>query len=247
MSNRGQDEIIKFAKANPKIYKSQQDDSERHWIKVNLVDRILKPLWEKFFAEIKPELIALFRRFDAVIPFLPFTEREQLVVADTVIRSYLARYRDPPQTDPSINQAHRRMIGNLIVHHSRKVSLLAGASYCAYEGASSLQKYAKNEISSLLATKYFNSELDTAPRVKVGDESKQECWIDIVAEERRCYVSFSPPQDTDDEENKDPPGTQMSKIKPKEESSKTPFNHEEDDTNPEKVRQGLLDFSFDES
>eukprot|EP00960_Hanusia_phi_P024208 713382-Hanusia_phi.AAC.3 len=244
MSNRGQEEIIKFAKANPTVYKSQQDDSDRHWIKVNLVERILKPLWEKFFVGIKPELVALFRRFDAVIPFLPFTEKEQLVVADTVIRSYLARYRDPPQTDPSINLAHRRMIGDLIVHHSRKVALLASESYCPFEGASSLQKYAKNEISSLLATKFFNTELDAAPKVKIGEEIKQECWIDVIPDEKRCHIAFSPPQESDEDEKKTPPGVQTP-AKMKSEDQQQPSTHsslhDEHEASPEEVRRARID------
>uniref|UniRef100_A0A6T7VQM6 AAA+ ATPase domain-containing protein n=1 Tax=Cryptomonas curvata TaxID=233186 RepID=A0A6T7VQM6_9CRYP len=193
MTNLGQKEIVEFAdKHRARIYERQLHDADLAWVQKELVDKEIKPLWERYLKGVSPEMVALYRRFNGIVPFLPFTEHEQVVVADTELRSYLQRYRDPPVLDDSVPLEKRRMVGNLIVHNSLRVARLAAKAYEVYEGASSLQKYAQN-VHGMLCSKELSGVLDEARRNK---RNLREIWLDIVDD--RVEIAFSKPSEDDD-------------------------------------------------
>ena len=76
--------------------------------------KTLRPLFTKFFAGIRADktLAAFTRRIDVIVPFLPFTEDEQLAAADTMIRRLLAEYRAPPVLVGPPDRL--RLIGNTV-------------------------------------------------------------------------------------------------------------------------------------
>ncbi len=193
MTNLGQEEIIQFSSEHKRVYQKQFDDEDLHWIQKELVGRLLEPKIIKFFSNIKSTLAALYRRFDKVIPFLPFTEEEQLVVGDTEIRSFLSRYREPPVTDEQVNLDERRILGNFLFHYTRSVVVMARSQYKPMEGASSLLKYVTNDVVSMLSEKYTTGDLKPAPPVQLGKRTVQQAWITIV--DGRCDVLFKEPKE----------------------------------------------------
>jgi hypothetical protein len=196
MSNLGQKQIVEFAENHKeRIYDRQFEEADYHWIGKELVEKQIKPVWEKFLESISDELLALYRRFDAVIPFLPFTGHEQVVVADTELRLYFADYRNPPDanlpdTTAAASHEKRRVVGNLIVNHTEQVSRIIAAAYHASEGASALQKAVKvlhGQISSAHLSGGLNGASPSADTA-----GKREVWI-VAGADDRLEISLLPP------------------------------------------------------
>lgn len=66
-------------------------------ILVKLVQGELKPFFDKFYKRLRSDgtLAAFSRRIDLVVPYMPFSNEEQLVGADVIIRKHLAPWRLP--------------------------------------------------------------------------------------------------------------------------------------------------------
>ena len=191
MTNLCQEEIIQFAAENERVYQKQFDDEDLYWIQQELVTRRLEPKILRFFSGIKSTLAALHCRFDKVIPFLPFTKEEQMVVGDTEIRSFLSRYCQPPVLEGK--EEERRILGNFLFHYTKPVVVLASEQYKPMEGASSLLKYVSNDIVPMLQVMRSDGDLKLAPYVILGNKQVQQCWLTI--EDGRCAVIFKEPKE----------------------------------------------------
>ena len=110
----------------------------------------------RHFKSVKDGLQALNRRIDVVVPFLPLTRTEQRVVADTALRHHFACYREPGVHAGDKDQ--RRLLGNLIIHHTDDYVKHVADHYVPMEGASSMLRVAQ-ETDGAMNAKYLRRAL----------------------------------------------------------------------------------------
>jgi len=136
-TNLGQSEILEFCNRNAARLMQDTTTEDEHWLQSNLVAQILIGQEEKrgvlrqFFYGIDRNLEALVRRISKVVPFLPLSDNEALVVADSELRQRLSSFRSSPI--PGI-----KMVGDLIVRHDLTVCKFVAQNYNRMLGASSL-------------------------------------------------------------------------------------------------------------
>ena len=111
------------------------------------------------FRGVDKELMALARRISSTIPFLPFTKREQIIVADIALRKQLQLYREPAVLDEEPDVNKRRSVGNLHVQHTDEYCEYAAASYDPMEGASSMIRVARDSDGEFV-NKLFDGKFD---------------------------------------------------------------------------------------
>jgi len=170
-TNEGQDKIIEFAEENhERVYgKCGSDDVD--WIQSKFVRKYKEEVLMKFFESVSPELQALVRRINLVVPFLPFTEDERHVVSDLEIRNVLSRWRDPP--------TEKRGIGNIVVHHTAGLVDLVAQGYAPMEGASSLIGEAQR-VAQKASAAYYNGKLEQATE---DGHSRKVCWLHTLEDD----------------------------------------------------------------
>ena len=127
-SNWGQNEILHFAEEHKDQVYRKMDEATLSIVNHKLIAEKLQPLVMKNFGDVDNELQALSRRISVIAPFLPFTNEEQLVVADCKLRHRFQQYR-APAVHPSKKKGSgfddkSRLYGNLNLQHT--------ASYCRY-------------------------------------------------------------------------------------------------------------------
>jgi hypothetical protein len=132
-SNWGQDEIVQFASDHQDRVYRKMDAKDEAWLQMNLVKKILQPIVLKQFQGVHQELKALYSRIDKIVPFLPFTTREQKVVADTALRERENLYRLPAVLTGDPGQ--RRAIGNMHLTHTKEFGDHAANEYDPMQGA----------------------------------------------------------------------------------------------------------------
>ena len=112
---------------------------------------------------------ALARRIDDIVPFLPFTKNEQVVVADMELRHRMLEYRKPCVTKVPVGQEDkRRLLGNLKLRHTRSLTEYATTYYEEMQGASTMAKVA-TQADGLFIGKYSEN--------KVRDSSSNHCLV----------------------------------------------------------------------
>ena len=155
-ANWGQKEIINFASTNSKrVYKSITTD-DATWLQNELVTKVLKNLIQDQFRRMDEGLLAVARRIDSIIPFLPFTKKEQVIVADTALREIESLYREPKiETGPEEN---RRLVGNLHLQHTKAFCDYVASKYDPSEGASVIEGIV-SDANGLFLTKFVQDEL----------------------------------------------------------------------------------------
>jgi len=158
-SNWGQSEIVKFANDHKERVYGSISDLDVDWLKKELVHKTLKPLLLKEFKGVHSSLQALARRVDEVVPFLPFTAHEQLVVADLELRRRLADYRKPCVRSEDVSK--RRMLGNVVIKHTRALAGHATTFYDPMQGATTMSTVAR-EADGLFINKFAENKLMTS-------------------------------------------------------------------------------------
>ena len=164
-TNEGQDQIIQFAEENYERVYGKCGVDNVDWIQAKFVRKYKEEVLMKFFKSVSPELQALVRRINLVVPFLPFTEDEQRVLSDLEIRNVLSRWRDPPTED--------RDVGNVVVHHTEGLVDLVAKGYVPMEGASSLISEAQR-VAQKASTAYYTGTLEHAIEDR---HSRKVCWL----------------------------------------------------------------------
>ena len=132
-SNWGQDEIVQFASDHEERVYKRMDERDETWLHKKLVKEILHPIVLKQFNQVNKELKALASRIDRIVPFMPFTTRQQKVVADTALREREKLYRSPAVIDGDPDQ--RRAIGNMHFCHTKSFGDHAADQYDPMQGA----------------------------------------------------------------------------------------------------------------
>lgn len=181
-TNLGQDEIVQFAADNCERCYGVLEPHDIDWIQKELVSKTLRGtkrkmgVFMRFFKNISKELQALVRRIDCIAPFLPLAPLERAVVADTELRRFLGRYRDPPvEEGPRVNM---RLLGNLVVHHDPDLCESFAEHYQEMEGASSLLRPVKDLINRLTRME-INNELANAPKRLIDDRDVSDVWFSV--------------------------------------------------------------------
>jgi len=189
-SNIGQDKIIQFAEKHADKMSADASHQIVQWIQRELVKKELLPCLRNFFMEISSELQALVSRIDCIVPFMPFTGKEQVVVADMELRKCFAEYRKPPKMEGPFEE--RRPIGNLIVAHKPPLSKLASSSYDSMEGARSMQRIAR-DIHGKLVECYLDGVLDDAEKVQINKQHFSKVYVSPCDD--TVEISIDPPSE----------------------------------------------------
>jgi hypothetical protein len=127
-ANWGQNEIIKFAQIHAARLQGDMDTNDKgnaDWLNAELVEKILIPLVMEAFKDMdygEGSLQAITRRINHFVPFLPFSEEEQLVVADSELRYRFNLYREPAVLG-------ERIYGNLHLQHTDNLCEYAAKLY----------------------------------------------------------------------------------------------------------------------
>eukprot|EP00808_Paulinella_micropora_P007573 g31989.t1 len=172
--------------ANKKRIDGGLREEDCAWIHKELVNKTLKPGLIKFFASIDESLVALARRVDGIVPFLPFSSYETKVVADTVLREYFGRYRDAPVPPRPEANNEGRQIGNVVVSFTPKVVIEASKNYQPESGASSIQEATKSALRKLQMEFVSHRLKKNAPCFPDSDPNnagKMKVWIDAADDE----------------------------------------------------------------
>ena len=194
-TNLCQQEIVDFAKlpAHQRRMSERMGEQDIQWIDRELVQPTIKPNLMTFFRRINPELQALVRRIDLIVPFVPLAREEQVVVGDMELRSFFADYRKPPLWEPKPGE-QPRMAGNLVVRHTEDVAELTADEYSVMEGASSMKK-AANKFCIPITIGYAEHEWKHAPQVmgvvSGGDGSSvplNKIWLHVPDDESKNVV-----------------------------------------------------------
>ena len=145
-SNWGQTEIIKFSQIHAARLEEKMDDNGvgLAWLRTELVGKILRPLVMEKFTDVdygEGTLQAIARRIKCFVPFLPFTEEEQRVVADSELRDRFNLYREPAVL-PKGDKDGERIYGNLHLQHTDDLCEYAARLYDPMRGADSMSNVA---------------------------------------------------------------------------------------------------------
>ena len=135
-SNWGQEAIVDFAEANKERVYKRMDERDESWLQTELVEKILRPFVLQELRGVHKDIQALERRITQIVPFLPFTTRQQKVVADTALRERETLYREPAVLNGP--DEGRRIIGNLHLQHTKRFGDYAAEKYEPLRGASSM-------------------------------------------------------------------------------------------------------------
>jgi len=131
-ANWGQNEIIKFAQIHAARLQGDMDTNDNAvWLHAELVEKILIPLVMETFKDMdygEGSLQAITRRINHFVPFLPFSEEEQLVVSDSELRYRFNLYREPAVL-PKGEKEGERIYGNLHLQHTDDLCEYAAKLY----------------------------------------------------------------------------------------------------------------------
>ena len=167
-SNWGEKQILAFAEQHRDRVYTRMLASDAAWVRAELVyaeQTGLRAFLQSCFENMKKqqgdpaELAAIVRRIDVVVPFLPLTKQEQLVVTDTVLRNGFARYRAPAVRAKPGHEDAMRAVGNVIVNYTDVYIHHAASQYRPMEGASSLHQ-AVTEVTSSFMSKILSGSPD---------------------------------------------------------------------------------------
>lgn len=193
-SNWGQEEIVNFARANRQRVYGTISEGDVDWLQKELSQKTLVPLLLRRFKKVHAELQALSRRIDVVVPFLPFTEEQQIVVADTALRQALGVYRDPCVLEGPEDK--KRLLGNVKLKHTSGLTKHASTFYDEMQGASSMCGIAR-EANGLFLNKFSEEKL-TSPEEKIDSmmsdqplrqgEQPVEMWLHFDEEDGRLSL-----------------------------------------------------------
>ena len=161
-SNWGQDEIVRFAETHKQRVYGSISEADVDWLKKELGEELLKPLLLQQFRGVDRELQALARRIDEIVPFLPFTTHEQMVVADMELRRRLSDYRQPCVNAP---EDKKRMLGNVMLKHTRMLTAHATKFYDPMTGATTMGNVAR-EADGLFITRFAENKLKSPQHVQ---------------------------------------------------------------------------------
>lgn len=162
-TNLGQQEIITFCERHSQRLQ-HESKQEEDWLQRKLVTDILvgrdakRGVLRQFFYGVHPTLEALVRRISKVVPFLPLTPKEALIVADSELRKFLGPLRKPPI-------AQQKLMGNLIVWYNQRVCEILAMEYNVMLGASSLQQRCES-IKERLVSGWLNQSRFSQARTK---------------------------------------------------------------------------------
>ena len=207
-SNWGQDEIVQFAADNADRVYRKMDEQDEAWLHKHLVKKQLKPIVLGQFSGVHKELKALASRIDRIIPFLPFTTREQKVVADTALRERENLYRSPAVTTGDTGQ--RRAVGNMHLCHTKQFGDHAANEYDPMEGARSMVAMA-GQVDGKFNVAFGRGSLNitTAQRdrmlstVQVDDVPEPKIWIHYDSDSEVISLQTKEPSVDDRENDKD--------------------------------------------
>jgi hypothetical protein len=158
-TNEGQEEIIDFAQTHqawlypPCAAEGRQVEKVADRLQRELVKRTLRPKLIRFFQGMKLE--AIVRRLNIIIPFIPFSKSETLVVSDTYIRHLFGRLREPPAPDGP----EPRVVGSIAAMHTSGLCRCVAECYEPMEGASSLENGA-TQHTRCVKTDYSRGKFD---------------------------------------------------------------------------------------
>lgn len=136
-SNWGQDIIIDFAQRNAARVYDQMGADDLAWLTKELIKQLVQEVQTQLRG-VNKEVMALARRINYTIPFLPFTHDERRVVADSVIRRKFQEWRSPAVLTGSAND--RKTFGNMNCVHTGAFAAYAVEQYEPTEGASSIHR-----------------------------------------------------------------------------------------------------------
>jgi len=117
---------------------------------------------------------------DVIVPFLPFTDKEQTVVADIELRRRLGDYRRPCVQKP---EEKRRMLGNVILRHTRALTRYATAFYDPMQGATTMCTIAR-EADGLFNNLFLEGKLkcDTAQQMLLTSDKAPAAGAALLPE-----------------------------------------------------------------
>ena len=129
--NAADEAIAQFAKTNRAVLHEKLQAGDVQWIRDHLCDKVMGKAIVSFLKRIDKKVLPLYRRIDVKVPFLPFTEHEQRVFADTVLRSWctaLAATPDPKGGEQLIGRMRVRFTERVVERVKQKYDELTGAS-----------------------------------------------------------------------------------------------------------------------
>lgn len=122
-------------------------------------------------------------RIHCIVPFLPFSEPEQKVLAESMLLDHIKVYAHPPNS--------KRKVGDLKVHYQNSVVSHIANAYSKHTGAREITKVLKRDV-------------DTEICARWADHGMKELWISTVlrGELRTLNFSLSPPPPEEVESDK---------------------------------------------
>jgi len=218
-TNEGQDEILAFYEEHrERLCGGASNEAalrdEMTWIDNKLVKQKLSDCFKLFFKRIDKNLEALYRRFDKIIPFMPFKPEEAEVVADIELRARFSPLQKPPKLDGELHE--RRLAGNLRVIHDDAVSALAAQDYDQMQGASSMMREAEQIHSEIVeACAEVPPRFTKCPELKVKDIDGKtrvlhKIWVTVEEmggngdSEPQMIIKEHPPENKQDRADAEP-------------------------------------------
>ena len=152
--------------------------SDKAWIQRELIETLLEPDWVRYFGVLQPELgMALLSCVDKIIPFMPFSRKEQVIMADTMLRNMLKRYVDPPVIGHNVEGYNRRLIGNIVVNFVERVADIVGLQYTETLGARAISRGVQ-DISKLVIKSYLKQEIQRlGEKVTLHSRELRKAWV----------------------------------------------------------------------
>ena len=184
-TNLGQEKLVSFSDSNAWV--TRDADGERamsrkiQQVKAKLVRKVYRPLLEAFFRKIDPSVVAIARRFDLIVPFLPFTRRECVVVADHTLRRFFAEYRYESIDPDEAAGIDGRMIGDLCVRFDSKLTRYAAEQYDSMRGSDAMREPAIDAVQQVTSMYVEMGDLEALPKVPVPHpRGLHQCWVEMV-------------------------------------------------------------------
>jgi len=196
-SNVAQDIISAYASEHAdEVFTDNLSRQQISKIESELVEEQIKPYWRKKLSLVSPETgPALFSRIDAIIPFVPLTENEKVVLADSYLRFNLGRLYDPPLTGPNVPEEDQRGVGNLQIFHTGLVADWVSKAYNNDDGARSI-KSRSSEIKEMCSdpdTAEEAEEKGEVVRMKDPPRDGRKLWVVFAQREGTPTIVYQEP------------------------------------------------------
>lgn len=204
-ANWGQKEVIQFFEDHKERMTSKVDQKDVAWIQRELVKKILRPLCMREFKAVHESISALCRRIDCIVPFLPFTTKERMVVADIAVSQRFSLYREPCVLTGTDEK--RRSFGNLHLRSTRAFATFAAECYDPMQGASGMlsavqQADGKFQMMNLRGKLGLSEQQKAQIKSDVApneDSIEPTFWVHFDKEEEDICISQNRPVESDDE------------------------------------------------